>query len=121
MSAIIDKATAQSLIIGYQAQNSSPAGPGLITPDGEYLEGYFIDRASIDAILSNPDIAGLSLYLAITPGYSGSGKNIFTIVFSGSIPNPDWVAGSATEREYLTSGNVYEYTDICPPHCQDLI
>jgi len=121
MSSIIDKKTIQALILEYRAQNSSPDGPGLITPDGQYLNGYFIDRDSIEAVLSNPDIVGLSLHFAVTPGYSGSGKNIFTIAFCGSTPNPNWVEGSTTEKTYLASGDVYEFSAPCPPNCQDLI
>ena len=121
MSSVIDTQTAKNLILEYRAQNSATSGPGIITPDGHFLNGYFIDRTSIETILSNSDIVGLSLYLAIDPACSGSGKNVFTIMFSGSIPNPNWVEGSTTETTYLTTGDIYEYNDYCPPHCQDLI
>lgn len=120
MSSIIDPTTAKDLIKEYQAKNSTAGGPALITPNGEFLQGYFLDRSSIENVFSDPDITGLSLYLAVAPGYSGSGGNIFTVVFVGAVPNPDWVEGSATEKTYLSKGDIYDFNEFCPPRCTDL-
>ena len=119
MASIIDPKLAKILIKNYQEQNSAPSGPALKTPDGQYLNGFFIDRECIEAVLKNPAVTGLSLCLAKQPDNQDSKENIFTIVFAGAEPNPDWTEGSNTVR-YLNSGDAYEYTLPCPPFCSSL-
>jgi hypothetical protein len=120
MASIIDPQLATSLIQEYQAQNSTAAGPAMMTPDGKFLNGFFIDRQSLEAILNNPNFVGISLYLAKDPNNVGSKENIFTIVFAGAEPNPNWVQGSTTATPYLNTGDPYDNLFPCPPYCGSL-
>ena len=120
MASIITTQLAASLIQEYQAQNSTPTGPSIMTPDGQYLKGFFIDRQSLETILSNPAFVGLSVYLAKDPNFVGSKTNVFTLVFAGAEPNPNWVEGSTTTTAYINPGDVYDFTIPCPPYCGTL-
>jgi hypothetical protein len=116
MASVIDPVLAKSLIQEFQQQNAAPSGPGLKTPDGPYLNGFFIDRQSLDAILSNPAVVGISLYLAKNPGFVGSPDNIFTLVFAGAEPNN--APNPATP--YVNNGDIYNQIPPCPPWCGTL-
>ena len=117
MASIIDPQLATSLIQEYQTQNSTAAGPAIMTPDGKYLNGFFIDRQSLEAILtSNPQIVGISLNLAKHPDFIGSKENIFTIVFAGAEPNN----AQNPVTPYISSGDIYDFVQPCPPYCSNL-
>jgi len=120
MASIIDKALAQSLIDSYRAQNSSSTGPGLLTPDGQFLNGFFIDRDSLDSILSNDDFAGISIHFAKHPDFPTGDQNIFTIIFAGAVPNPDYERGNGMVP-YLNNDHVFDQVEPCPPVCANLI
>ncbi|WP_428328064.1 hypothetical protein [Mucilaginibacter sp.] len=119
MASIIDRTLAKSLIENYKQQNATAGGSALLTPDEQLLNGYFIDRASLDAILSNPVFVGLNVHLAKHPDFPDSEKNIITIVFAGAQPNPDY-NGSNGVAPYLNSGDLYELVGACPPFCGGL-
>jgi hypothetical protein len=110
-TAIIDPATAKSLIQEYQSQNSAPGGSAIVTPNGQFLNGYFLDRGSIEDLLSNPNAVGISLLLAKDPNFVGAPTRQFTVLFTGA-------TGSAAP--YLASGNIYGPTPPCPPQCVTL-
>jgi hypothetical protein len=116
MASIIDLALAKSLIKEFQNQNASENGPGLLTPNQQNLNGFFIDRQSLDAILGNPQFVGVSIYLAKHPDFVGAADNIFTLVFAGAEPN---TAPGAT-TPYISTGDIYEMVSPCPPYCSDL-
>ena len=120
MSSIIDAALASNLIKEYRAQNAANGGPTLVTNSGDFLNGFYIDRASLDSILSNPDIEGMHVYLAKHPDFVGAPENAFTIVFTGSTPNPAWVEGSTTELPYLNPDDPWDFAVPCPPNCGPL-
>jgi len=129
MSSIIDPALAKSLIQEFRTQNTGPGGPALKTKEKLFLQGYFIDRESLEAVLSNPNYDGISIYLAKNPDCVGDKDNVFTIVFTGAELNPKFnneslkEGGAATNLgvpRYLTSGDIYEYTQSCPPACSQL-
>jgi hypothetical protein len=120
MASIIDKALAQSLIDTYRAQNSSAGGPGLLTPDNQFLNGFFIDRNSLDSILSNPDFAGVSIHFAKHPDFPTGNQNIFTIIFAGAVPNAAYVKGNGMPP-YLNNDHVWDQVEPCPPVCANLI
>lgn len=69
MALTIERNLAKKLIASYREQNTEPGGVGLKTPDGQFLNGFFIDRDSLDIILANPDVVGVSVHLANHPGF----------------------------------------------------
>jgi hypothetical protein len=117
MSSLIDPTLAKSLIKEFQQQNSSADGPGLKTPDGPFLNGFFIDRKSLESILnSNPDIVGISVHLAKHPDFSGKPDNVFTILLNGAEPNPK----PDSKTPYVRSGGIHKPPPPCPPWCCEL-
>ncbi len=116
MASIIDLGSAQSLVQEYQQQNSSAGGPGLLTPDGQLIKGYFLDRESLEALLSNPNVVGISLQYAKDPNFVGDPDNVFTLVYAGAEPNN---ADGATTI-YLNTGDIYCAPPPCPPICMTL-
>jgi hypothetical protein len=116
MASKIDGELAKTLIREFQQQNSSKTGPGLLTPDNSFINGFFVDRGSLEAVLSDPNVVGISLLHAKDPDFKGQDKNVFTIVFVGAVPNTD--PGSTTP--YVASGDYYDKLPPCPPNCIDL-
>jgi len=116
MASIIDLELAKSLIKEFQKQNVSPGGPDLKTPDGQHLKGFFIDRQSLDTILSDPACVGLSLHLAKHPDAIGSNENKFTIAIAGAQLN----TGINPKTPYERVGHVWDLLNPCPPYCTDL-
>jgi hypothetical protein len=112
MASIIDLAKAKSLIQEYRDQNSAAGGPALVTPDKQSHHGFFIDRKSLEDVLSNPKVEGVSVNLAKHPDFAGKPDNVFTLVFSGAEPAP---AGATTP--YVNTGKIYSDTPPCPPIC----
>jgi hypothetical protein len=120
MASIIDKALAQTLINAYRAQNSSTDGPALLTPDNQFLNGFFIDRNSLDSILSDSEVAGISIHFAKHPDFPTGDQRIFTIIFAGATPNPGYVKGNGMPP-YLNTDHTWDQVEPCPPVCADLI
>jgi hypothetical protein len=100
----------QSLIAEYRQQNAADGGPALKTPDGSFLNGFFLSRESIEGILdSNPDISGISVQLAKDPSATGKPDNIFTIFLVGAI---------GTTPPFTSSGDpTGPPPPPCPPYC----
>jgi hypothetical protein len=120
MSAVIDKPTAKVLIAAYQTQNSGTGGPALKTPEGEFLNGFFITRRVLDAILSDKNTIGVSVHFAKHPDFPTSTDNIFTLVLAGAEPNPEYpeVNGAAP---YVGRYETWDQIGPCPPFCTCLI
>jgi hypothetical protein len=116
MASIIDPVLAKSLIKEYQQQNTTAGGPGLLTPDKKPLNGYFIDRQSLETLLSNPKVVGISLHHAKHPDFAGKPDNVFTLAFAGAEPNTKL---GATAR-YMNTGPIFDDIGVCPPNCTDL-
>ena len=114
MATIISLAQAQSLTQEYQKQNASATGPGLITPTGKFLNGYFVDRQSLETLLSNPDVVGVSFELAKDPAFVGMPENVFTLVYAGARINTD---PSPQATPYVNTGDIYSGTPPCPSFC----
>jgi len=114
MATIIDPASAQSLIQEYQQQNAAPEGPANKTHEGHHLKGFFLDRASLEHLLSNPNAAGVSLYLAKHPDHVGSPENRLTLLYSGAEAN---TAEGGDAPTYITTGPMYGDTPPCPTYC----
>ena len=117
MSSPIDPKLAKSLIKEFQHQNASASGPGLVTQDGHFLNGYFLDRKSLESLLHDPKVAGISLQFAKHPDFAGKEVNVFTLVFVGAVPNKDPHA----KAPYKSHGYYMDKTPVCPPICCELV
>jgi hypothetical protein len=111
MASQIDHGQAESLIKEFRNQNKASGDNGLKTPDGKHLNGFFLDRASLENILKDPKVAGIHVHLAKHPDFVGKPDNVHTVVFSGSVPTP----GAAAP--YASSGQTYGDVQPCPPWC----
>jgi len=116
MASIIDLTLAKSLIHEFKTQNTSSNGPALLTPDGQHLNGFFIDRHSVETMLSHEGCVGLSLNFAKHPDAVGSDQNIYTIIFTGVEHN----AGGNSGTPYKRVGHTVDLLNPCPPYCTDL-
>jgi hypothetical protein len=112
MASTIDPESAKSLITEYQQQNSAPGGPAIKTHEGHHLNGFFLDRQSLESILSNPKAVGVSLHLAKHPDSKGSPDNHFTMLYAGAEPStaPNAIA------PHVNAGVIYSGPP-CPPLC----
>ena len=115
MASIIDRTLAKSLIQEYKTQNSSAGGPGLKTPDGQHLHGFFISRESLESMLKDPKVTGVSVNFAKHPKFKGSNDKVVTLVLAGAEPAP---AGSPTPL--LMKGELYCDPPPCPTVCPDI-
>ncbi|MBS1528577.1 MAG: hypothetical protein JST19_23225 [Bacteroidetes bacterium] len=117
MATIIDRAQAQNLIQQFQAENSAAGGPNLLTTDGNFLNGFFVDADCVNAIMaSDPNIAGIHVYFAKHPLYDGQPGRYYTIMIMGSEINT--APGAATP--YVSNGDVFDTNPPCPPYCCNL-
>jgi len=116
MATIIDPALAKSLIQEYKQQNSSDEGPGLLTPDNQRLNGFFIDRESLASLLANPKVVGISINLAKHADFVGKPGNYFTLLYSGAELNTDENA----KTPYVNTGDICGGPPPCPPFCTNL-
>jgi hypothetical protein len=131
MATIIDPEKAKSLIQEYQTQNATAGGPALLTPDKKFHNGFFIDRQTLEDILSNPDAVGIGFDFAKHPDFTGATENIFTVVFFGAAlaaatpaaepeaaaPAAAPQAADATTAPYVSTGTIYSEPPPCPPYC----
>ena len=113
MATIIDPVLAKSLVQEYQQQNAAAGGPAIVTPDGLFLNGFFLDRDSLTAILADPKVVGVSLKLAKHPSFKGSAGHQFTVLYAGAVAN----TAPSPVTPYVTSGDIYCDPPPCPPHC----
>jgi hypothetical protein len=116
MASIIDPESAKSLIQEYRQQNSSDGGPGIKTTEGHFLHGYFLDRESLETILKDPNVQGVSLHLAKHPDSVGSEHNHFTLLWTGAEPNTQ--AGATAK--YVNKGAIFQGTPPCPTVCGEI-
>jgi len=111
MASQIDRGQAESLIQEFRNQNQASGNNGLKTPDGKPLNGFFLDRASLENILKDPKVDGIHVHLAKHPDFVGKPDNVQTLVYSGSVATP----GAAAP--YASSGEMYGDVYPCPPWC----
>jgi len=115
MATTIDPVSAKGLIKEYQQQNAADGGPALKTPDGSFLNGFFIDRESLERMLQNPKATGISIHLAKHPDFKGSKENHITLLYSAAEPNA--TTGAAP---YTNSGEICGDPPPCPPICSNI-
>ena len=116
MAKKIDPASAKSLIQQYQQQNGASGGHAIKTPDDKLLNGYFLDRESLESILSNPKVAGVSLHLAKHPDFKGNAGHHFTVLYAGAEPN----TATNPTTPYVNTGEIYSDPPPCPTYCNNL-
>jgi hypothetical protein len=113
MASKIDPGKAQSLIQEYRNQNKAAGDNSWKTPDGQHLNGFFIDRESLESLLADKKNAGIHVHFAKHPDFSGKPDNVNTVVYSGSAPNTQ--PGASTP--YVSNGITYSAEFPCPPWC----
>jgi hypothetical protein len=113
MASQIDKEQAKSLMQEFRTQNQSKGEHALLTPDGQHIHGYFLDRESLENILSDKNNAGIHVYFAKHPDFAGEPDNVNTLLYTGSEPNPD----PKVKAQYLSKGPVFVSSPPCPPVC----
>jgi hypothetical protein len=85
------------------------------------FNGFFVDTASLHAILKDKDITGISFYIGMHPAYTGTANNVISFFLTGARPNPKYNSAKATtEPPLINSALVYEYVDPCPKMCGTL-
>ena len=108
MIPVINAELAKQLITEYKQQNAADGGPALRTVDSQHLDGFFIDKETLLAILDVADCDGVHIMLAKDPKFIGSKENIFNMLMLGS------VAGNTSGNN---AANVYGPTPTCPVIC----
>jgi hypothetical protein len=113
MASKIDRGQAKSLIQEFRTQNQASGDHAWKTPDGQHLHGFFIDRGSLEKILSDKENAGIHVYFAKHPDFAGKQDKVHTIVYTGSKPNTE--SGAVTP--YVSNGDYFDNSPPCPPNC----
>ena len=87
MATIIDPGQAQSLIQEFRTKNQSSGEHAWKTPEGKHLNGFFIDRASLESILNDKENEGVNVHFAKNPDFAGQADNVNTVIYSGTKPD----------------------------------
>ncbi|MDB4999420.1 MAG: hypothetical protein JWR76_497 [Mucilaginibacter sp.] len=112
----IDSARASMLIAEYRKRNG-----GILRGVDSVFNGFFVDTASLHAILKDKEITGISFYIGMHPAYTGAANNVISFFLTGARPNPKYNSAKAiTEPPLINSALVYEYVDPCPKMCGTL-
>jgi hypothetical protein len=113
MASKIDPQVAQSLIKEFRDQNKGAGEHALKTPEGQHLNGFFVDRDTMEKILADKDNAGMHVLLAKHPDFTDKADNVHTALVTGSKPNT--APGAATQ--FVSHGEIYGDVPVCPPVC----
>ena len=113
MASKIDPGLAKSLKQEFRNRNKAAGEHALKTPEGHNLNGFFIDRETLESILKNEKAAGIHIHLAKHPEYTGKTEHVNTMLVSGSAPNTK--PGAVTP--YVSTGDTYASVYPCPPWC----
>lgn len=111
MAKKLDPEKAKSLIQEFRNQNRAAGDHAWKTPEGHHLNGFFLDRESLESILKDEKVAGIHVSFAKHPDFEGKPDNVHTITVSGSVPTQ---AGAATP--FTSNDHVSGYPP-CPPYC----
>lgn len=112
MASKMDPKQAQGLMQEYRDQNRNAGEHALKTPEGQHLNGFFLDRESLENILKDPSVVGIHVHLAKHPDFAGKQDKVCTVAYSGSVQSEQ---GSATP--YKSTGDTYCTPPPCPPWC----
>lgn len=113
MASKIDPELAKSLKQEFRSRNRAAGEHALKTPEGQNLNGFFIDRETLESILKNEKVDGIHVHLAKHPDYAGKPDHVNTLMVSGSTRNTE--TGAATP--YVSTGDTYTNVYPCPPWC----
>jgi len=113
MASIIDPALAKSLINEFRTQNKAAAENAWKTNDGQPINGFFIDRESLQNIMNDGEVVGIHVYFAKHPDFAGKPDNVNTIAITGAKTNK--APGGTTP--YVNDGEIYDFMPPCPPVC----
>ena len=116
MASIINRGLAQSLIQEFRTQNRTLGDNAWKTPDGQQVNGYFIDRESLESILKDEKIAGIHVYFAKHANFKDDSSNVQSLIVTGSQLNTN--PGATTP--YIAAGDIFDAYPPCPPFCTDL-
>lgn len=118
----IDKTHGKNLHKLFTQQNKSH----MLTHHGKPLKGFYIEREHLEEILADKRFTGIHFYLAKHHEHQNTHDNVFTLVYTGARPNPDYDAVGANGKDgirhapYLNDGEMYDDTKTCPDHCGDV-
>ncbi len=112
MAKKLDPEKAKSLIHEFRNQNRAAGDQGWKTPEGHHLNGFFIDRESLESILKNEKVAGIHVSFAKHPDFEGKPDNVHTIAVSGSVATPP-----GSTAPYSSTQESYCDFPPCPPYC----
>ncbi|MBS1531739.1 MAG: hypothetical protein JSU01_15640 [Bacteroidetes bacterium] len=112
MASKIDRDHAQSLINEFRTQNKAAGEHAWKTYEGQHLNGFFINRECLENLLKDKENAGIHVYLAKHPDFTGKPDKVHTLAVVGAKPSP---AGATAP--YTNDGDVYEMIPPCPPWC----
>jgi len=117
---VIDPASAKKLITEYQKNNANAGEKAIVTPESELLNGFFLDRKSLESLLSDPLVAGVSVHLAKHPDFAGSEKHHFTMFYTGSEPNKAENAAVPPSPPFVSRGLIFHTVPPCPKVCTQI-
>ena len=107
----IESELAKKIIKEYSEQNAASPESALKTKDGENLNGFFIDKETLEFIISNPDCEGIHIMLAKHPDFIGSNKHIFNILITSAKTN------SSTSNAIAANTDIFGPGPTCPTIC----
>jgi hypothetical protein len=113
MAQQLDPEKSKSLIQEFRNQNKAAGDHAWKTPEGHHLNGFFIDRESLESLLKDEKVAGIHVSFAKHPDFEGKPDNVHTIAVSGSIPNTQ--PGAATP--FTSTAQCLCNYPPCPPLC----
>lgn len=132
----IDKTHAKQLHKLFAQQNKNH----MMTHEGKPLKGFYIEREHLEEILSDKGFTGIHFYLGKHPDHQNTDDNVFTLVYTGARPNPNYKPGGGKIRyggpgdpvnggddtgnggstPYTNDGDCYDMANPCPDHCGTL-
>jgi hypothetical protein len=113
MASKIDPELAKSLIKEFRDQNQASGENAWKTPDGHYLNGFYLERGKLEEILKDEKVAGIHVYFAKHKDFVGKPDKVHSALLTGAIPNPDPKA----TKPFIQSNDVVDDNPPCPPVC----
>jgi hypothetical protein len=124
----ISDSMARVLITDYQHSNGRGLFP-MRNPARDRLNGYYIDREPLDAILSNKSFTGVNVYFARDSAAHAQGTSgrIYTLVYMGATKNKTGIQTQGETTDYLNQnsrvagGGAYDFVKPCPDACGNFL
>jgi hypothetical protein len=116
LSQVFPRAKAIQNITDFQTLNQAAGTSGIQGTSGAF-NGFYIDAPSLNAILADKSLTGISFYLGKHPDHPGTTDKILSVYFTGAKTNPN----APPQFDNPTTSDVYEYVLPCPPACGNLV